>query len=145
MKATSPYLNFAGDTEEAFTFYRSIFGGEFLDIVRFSSFPDNAMGVPEDQLDKIAHIALPLSEGSVLMGTDVFETRQPLVMGNNLYIHLEADSPGEAQALFDGLSAGGEVEMPPQKTEWAEFFGCCKDKFGVQWMVMFTGEVTFSK
>lgn len=144
MKATSPYLNFPGNTEEAFTFYQSIFGGEFLGVVRYSSFPDNSMGVAEDQLNKIAHIALPLSEGSILMGTDVFESRQPLVKGNNFYIHLEAESVEEAQSLFEGLSAGGEVEMPPQKTEWAESFGCCKDKYGVQWMVIFTGEVAFA-
>lgn len=144
MKVTNPYLNFRGTTEEAFTFYKSVFGGEFLDVVRYGSFPDNSMGIPDDQLAKIAHIALALNGGSVLMGTDVFESRRPLIMGNNIYIHLEADSLGEAQRLFGGLSSGGEAEMLPQKTEWAELFGSCKDKFGVQWMVMYTGDVAYS-
>lgn len=144
MKAINPYLNFAGNTEEAFKFYKSVFGGDYLGVVRFRDFPDNPMGVPENQLDKIANIALPLNEGTVLMGNDVFESREPLVIGNNTYIHLEADSLEEAETLFERLSAGGRVEMPPQKTEWAESFGTCIDKFSIRWMVMYTGNVEFA-
>ncbi len=143
MKAVSPYLNFPGNTEEAFEFYRSVFGGDYMGVVRYGDFPDNAMGVPEDKLNKIANIALPLCGDSVLMGTDTFETRKPLVMGNNAYIHLETESVDEAKALFDGLATGGTTEMPPQQTEWAELFGVCEDKFGVHWMIMYTGNVKF--
>jgi PhnB protein len=141
MKAVNPYLNFSGNTEEAFTFYKSVFGGEFLGVMRFRDFPDNAMNVPEGDLDKIAHIALPLGRDNLLMGTDALESSgQPLRVGNNTYIFLEAESAAEAQALFDALSEGGRAEMPLQKVEWAELYGVCTDPFGVQWMVSFTGD-----
>lgn len=142
MKAVNPYLNFAGNTEEAFTFYRSVFGGEFLAVIRFKDFDDNPMGVPDNELDKIAHIALPLGQGSVLMGTDVLES-WPLTVGNNFYVTLEPENEEEAERLFDKLSAGGRSEMPLQKTEWAEKYGTCADKFGIQWMVNYTGIVQF--
>jgi PhnB protein len=104
------------------------------------------MGVSEGEGDKIAHIALPLGQhGVVLMGTDVVGSRgQSLTVGNNFYITLESDSAVEAARLFDKLSAGGRIEMPLQKTEWAEKYGVCADKFGVQWMVSFTGAVRYS-
>jgi PhnB protein len=144
MKKVEPYLNFAGNTEEAFAFYQSVFGGE-LSVVRFRDFPDNAMGVPEAELDKIAHIALPLGEGTLLMGTDVLESLgQSLKVGNNVYLHLETDSSEEAEKLFTSLSDGGKVEMSLQKTAWAEKYGICVDKFGVKWMVSYTGSVRFS-
>ena len=143
MQSTNPYLNFKGNTEEAFTYYRSVFGGEFPLIVRFRDFPGN-MGVSGEDLDKVAHIALPLSNGHVLMGTDVVGRHAAdFSMGNNYYIALEADSAGEAAELFDGLSSEGRIEMPLQRTEWAEKYGVCVDKFGVQWMVGYTGNVTF--
>ena len=143
MKTANPYLNFAGNTEEAFTFYRSVFGGEFLSVLRFRDFGDNPMGVPEHELDRIAHVALPLGEGNLLMGTDVLEGWPQLTVGNNLYVSLEAESGEEAERLFDGLSAGGRSEMPLQRTEWAEKYGTCTDRYGVQWMVMYTGSVQF--
>ncbi|PMR68309.1 VOC family protein [Halomonas heilongjiangensis] len=145
MKMVSPYLNFAGNTEEAFGFYRSVFGGEFPMVLRYRDFGDNAMGAPEHELDKIAHMALPLGRDTMLMGTDVLESQAAsLNMGNNFYISLEAESGAEATQLFEALAAGGQVEMPLQQTEWAEQFGICKDKFGVQWMVGYTGSVEFS-
>jgi PhnB protein len=142
----NPYLNFKGNTEEAFRYYKSAFGGEFTAVVRFKDFAGN-MGVSEDEGDKIAHIALPLGQhGVVLMGTDVVGSRgQSLTVGNNFYITLESDNAEEAQRLFDKLSAGGRIEMPLQKTEWAEKYGVCADKFGVQWMVSFTGDVRFRR
>jgi len=145
VKFANPYLNFPGNTEEVFNFYKSIFGGDFPVIVRFRDFGENPMGVPEADLDKIAHIALPLG-ASMLMGTDTLESMgKPLVMGNNFYITLDVDSAGEADRIFDALSGGGgSVEMPLQQTEWAEKYGCCMDKYGVQWMVSYAGSVQFS-
>jgi PhnB protein len=141
MKAVNPYLNFSGNTEDAFTFYKSVFGGEFLGVMRFRDFPDNAMNVPEGDLDKIAHIALPLGRDNLLMGTDTLESSgHPLRVGNNTYIYLEADSAAEAERLFSALAAGGRLEMPLQRVEWAELYGVCADPFGVQWMVSFTGD-----
>lgn len=141
MKAVNPYLNFSGNTEDAFTFYKSVFGGEFLGVMRFRDFSENAMGVPEGDLDKIAHIALPLGKDNLLMGTDTLESAgQPLRVGNNSYIFLEAESAEEAGRLFNALSDGGRAEMPLQRVEWAEAYGVCSDKFGVQWMVSYTGD-----
>jgi PhnB protein len=144
MKTANPYLNFAGNTEEAFEFYESVFGAKITDRLRFRDFSDNGMGVPDHELDKIAHIALPLGNGTLLMGTDVIGDWRPLNQGNNFYIALEADSGEEADTLFDRLSAGGQTEMPLQPTEWAEKYGSCVDRFGVQWMVMYTGVVKFA-
>jgi PhnB protein len=143
MKAVNPYLNFRGNTEEAFSFYRSVFGGDFLGIVRYRDFPDNSMGVPEHELDLIAHIALPLGSSNLLMGTDVVE-KQSITVGNNTYILLETDSAAEAESLFGGLCAGGHVDMPLSPTEWAEKYGVCRDRFDVQWMISYTGDVQFT-
>jgi PhnB protein len=144
MNTVNPYLNFNGNTEEAFHFYRSVFGGDFVGLFRFRDFGENAMGVSPDERDKIAHMALPLGGDHVLMGTDSVESMgRPLNIGNNFYITLEADSAEEAAALFDALSSGGRAEMPLQRTEWAEKYGTCVDKFGVQWMVSYTGDVKF--
>jgi PhnB protein len=137
MKAANPYLNFKGNTEEAFEFYRSVFGGEFLQVMRFRDIGDNPMGVAEHELDKIAHIALPLGPNAVLMGTDALES-WPLTMGNNFYITLDAESGEEADRLFDALSEGGQVEMALQKTDWAEKYGHCVDRYGAQWMVLYS-------
>src|SRR5690606_38944590 len=117
-----PYLNFPGTTEEAFNFYASALGVEISSMTRFADFPGN-MGVQEADMQKIANIALPLGNGSMLMGTDVVGGWQPLNVGNNTYITLEVDSAHEAQRIFDGLSAGGTAQMPLEKTEWAEKYG----------------------
>lgn len=145
MKTASPYLNFPGNTEAAFDFYKSVFGGEFLSVVRFKDFGGNAMGVPDEDLNKIAHIALPLGKDNMLMGTDTLASLgQSLTVGNNTYIFVETESAEEADSLYNALSQGGKVEMPLQKSEWAEKYGVCKDKFGIQWMVSYTGGVSFS-
>ena len=144
MKSANPYLNFNGNTEEAFNFYKSVFGGEFVTVVRFRDMPGSgAMNVSGDDLEKIAHIALPLG-GNILMGTDTIASfGQSANFGNNFSIALEpADAP-EAERVFNGLSAGGKVQMPLQATEWAEKYGMCVDRFGVQWMVSYTGSAKF--
>jgi PhnB protein len=144
MKSVSPYLYFSGNTLEAFTFYRSVFGGEFIATLRFRDFPENRMGVPEDDLDKIAHIALPLGDHSVLMGTDVVESMpMKLRVGNNVYITIEPESGDEAERLFAALASGGAVDDPLRRTEWAEKHGSCVDKFGVHWMIDYTGDAKF--
>jgi len=145
MKFVTQYLNFNGNAEEAFELYRSVFGGEYTGILRFRDFGDAGMDVPEADLDKIAHISLPLVEGIGLMGSDVVgEQAAAFVAGTNIYIYLETDSAEEADRLFAGLSEGGVAEMPLQPTSWAERTGSCVDRFGIQWMISFTGDVQFS-
>lgn len=145
MRFTGPYLNFSGNTEEALEFYRSVFGGEYEGVLRFRDFGDNAMGVPEADLDKIAHVSLPLGEGIGLMASDVVGAQaEAFAAGNNVYLYLEADTAEEADRLFRALSEGGVAEMPLQATGWAEKYGTCVDRFGVQWMISFTGDVEFS-
>src|SRR5690554_4715624 len=134
MQSANPYLSFVGNTEEAFKVYQSIFGGEFTDVVRYQDLPDNSMGVSDREQEKIAHIALPLGNGNLLMGTDVVGTqREALNPGNNFYIALEADKREEAERVFNALAVGGKTQMPLQRTDWAEQFGICTDRFGVQW------------
>jgi PhnB protein len=100
--------------------------------------------VAEKDLDKIAHIALPLGPNALLMGTDVVDAMPgTFTVGTNTYIALDPDSADEADRLFSGLAAGGQVQMPLQQTEWAEKYGSLVDKFGVQWMVSYAGSVTF--
>ena len=138
-----PYLNFQGNTEEAFNFYKSVLGGEFAGVARFRDFKNNSMGIPEKELDKIANIALPLGNGTMLMGTDVLEGWPAVKVGTNTFITLDVDNEADAVRIYDGLAAGGRADMPLQRTEWAEKYGTCTDKFGVQWMVMYTGSVVF--
>jgi PhnB protein len=144
MKSANPYLNFKGNTEEAFNFYKSVFGGEFVMVMRYRDFPDNEMGVPEADLDRIAHMALPLGPNNMLMATDWLDSFPgEFIAGNNFYVTIEPDSLDEAERLFAALSADGQVGMPLQKTEWAERHGQCTDRFGVQWMLDYSGNVKF--
>ncbi len=137
MKALNPYLNFSGNTEEAFTFYKSVFGGEFAMIQRFKDTPEASRVAAKDQ-DKLMHIALPIGKGNVLMATDALESMgHKLVIGNNIQLSVSADSEAEADKIFKGLSAGGKVDVPLSKQFWGAYFGMCTDKFGVQWMVSF--------
>jgi PhnB protein len=134
----NPYLNFNGNTEEAFNFYKSVFGGEFLTVMRFKDNP--ACGnITEADQDRIMHIALPLGNGNALMGTDALESMgQKLTFGNNFYVCLSPDSKEEADKLFNGLSDGGKIEMPLQDMFWGAYYGSFTDKFGVQWMVNYS-------
>lgn len=138
MAKVSTYLNFSRNTEEAFNFYKSVFGTEFVgEIARFSSVPPQPGQPPIAAADKnlVMHIGLPILGGHVLMGTDAPESMGFKVnFGNNVYINLEPDTRAETKRLFDTLSAGGKVEMQLQEMFWGDYFGSCTDKFGVQWM-----------
>jgi PhnB protein len=137
MTAVNPYLNFNGNTEEAFNFYKSVFGGEFQALMRFGDNPGCAE-IAEADKSKIMHIALPIGNGTILMATDALESMgQKLSVGNNFYICLSPASKEEADRLFNGLSADGKVEMPLQDMFWGDYFGSLADRFGVQWMVSY--------
>ncbi len=143
MKDLTPYLNFDGTTEEAFTFYAEVLGGQVMGVARFRDFGSMAE-LPEADLDKVANIGLTLPNGSMLMGTDMLASLgQEFRKGNDFSLHVEADDAAEAQRLFDALSDGGSVSMAPAATEWAEWFGGCTDRFGIEWMVSYTGSVVF--
>jgi PhnB protein len=133
MATLNTYLNFNGNTEEAFNFYKSVFGGEFTTLQRLKDTPD-ADKIPANVQEKIMHVALPIG-GNVLMGTDVTETMPQVIFGTNSSISIDAASEEEANRLFNGLSAGGKVAMPLEKMFWGAYFGMFTDKFGVQWMV----------
>lgn len=144
VQAVNPYLNFPGNTLEAFEFYRSVFGGEFPMVVRYRDFPGN-MCAPAAAADRIAHIALPLG-ASMLMGTDlVGDDVATFNPGNASFIVIAPDDADEARRVFNGLSAGGSVAMPLQPTEWAEQYGICTDRFGVQWMISYEGANKFRR
>lgn len=137
MPTLNPYLNFNGNTEEAFNFYKSVFGGEFLAVQRFKGTPETS-NVPAHELDKIMHIALPIGKNNMIMGTDALESMgQKLHMGDNISLSLDVESEAEADQLFEMLSAGGKVSMPMEKVFWGDYFGMCTDKFGIQWMISY--------
>lgn len=133
------YLNFAGNTEEAFNFYKSVFGGEFSAVVRFKDMPMKGVKIPKEDENKIMHIGLPIDKDSILMATDTLESLgQKLVIGNNSYISIHPESKEEANRICSALSAGGTIEMPISDQPWGDYFGMFKDRFGMQWMVNYT-------
>lgn len=139
MASTSIYLNFARSCEEAFNFYKSVFGGEFHGgmVMRFSDVPPSGDMPPLPAEDKnlIMHIALPLPGGLMLMGSDAPESMGfQITAGNNFYINLMPDTRAETQRLFKALAAGGTVTMELQDMFWGDYYGSCTDKFGIQWM-----------
>jgi len=137
MALINPHINFNGNAEEAFNFYKSVFGGDFARIMRFKDLSDPGFPIPESEANKIMHIALPIGK-NVLMGNDV-----PEVLGrvdeneNRSKISVGAESREEADKIFSGLSAGGTVEMPIGDSPWGSYFGMFRDKFGIEWMVDF--------
>lgn len=138
MPTLNPYLNFNGNTEEAFNFYKSVFGGEFMGtIARFGDTPE-ASKLKPDEHGKIMHIALPIGKRNIIMGTDALESMgHKLSFGNNFHISVNADSQEQADKLFKGLSEGGNVTVPMQMQFWGDYFGMVTDKFGIQWMMAF--------
>ena len=134
MATINPYLNFNGNTAEAFNFYRSVFGGEFSFLQRFKDTPE-AGKIAEADRDKIMHISLPVG-GNVLMATDALESfNQKVEPGSNVYLTYQPDSIEEARRIFKDLSAGGKVEMELQETFWGALYGSFRDKYGINWMV----------
>lgn len=134
----NPYLNFNGNTEEAFNFYKSVFGGEFAALQRFGEMPPcPEMGaLAEEARDKIMHVALPIGQGTLLMATDSLESMgQNLTAGNNFSLSIDAASKEEADRIFNGLSADGKITMPLADAFWGAYFGMLTDRFGVQWMI----------
>ena len=134
MISANPYLNFKGTTEEAMKFYRSVFGGEFTTFSRFKDSPGYEK-MPENEWNKIMHASLPLGSNA-LMATDTLESMgQSTTTGNNFYISVNTESEEETDRIFKKLSAGGEIEMPVNKTFWGAYCGMCRDKFGIQWIL----------
>ena len=134
------YLHSEGKTEEAFNFYKSVFGVEFATFLRYRDMPDQSGfgGVSDDEKEKIMHVALPIGNGNTLMGADTLESmRHEIKPGNNFSISISTDSREETEKIFNELSTGGKVTMPLAKTFWSEYFGMCVDKFGILWMVNF--------
>ena len=138
MATINPYIHFNGNAEEAFTFYKSVFGGEFTTVARFKDLSNAEHPISEKEAEKIMHIALPIGKTSVLMASDT-----PEFMGrhneneNRSKISITADSKEEADKLFNGLSKGGKVEMPIADSPWGSYFGMFRDKYGIEWMVSF--------
>ncbi len=140
MAITSTYLNFSRNTEEAFLFYKSVFGGDFLDgkINRFGEIPpmDGMPPIAEEDKNLVMHVALPIPGGHLLMGTDAPESMGfNVIQGNNVYIAIHTDSRQEADELFAKLSEGGAVEMPMSDMFWGDYYGSLTDRFGIKWMV----------
>ena len=137
MALINVHINFNGNAEEAFHFYKSIFGGEFERVVRFKEMASPEFPIPENEENKIMHIALHIGP-NLLMGNDV-----PEIMGrtneneNRSKISISAASREEADKLFNGLSAGGQIEMPMEDSPWGSYFGMFRDKYGIEWMVDF--------
>ncbi|HTE31565.1 MAG TPA: VOC family protein [Chryseolinea sp.] len=136
MITINPYLNFKGNTEDAFKFYRSVFGGDFLALQRFKDTPESDR-VPANEKDMLMHVSLPIGPNT-LMGTDALESMgHNITFGTNLQLSVSTDSEAEAKKIFTALSAGGKVTIPLEDMFWGAYFGMCTDKFDIQWMVSF--------
>ena len=135
MATINPYINFNGNAEEAFEFYRSVFGGEFTSVVRFKDLASDDFQAPEDEADNIMRIKLPIG-GNVLIANDV-----PASMGrvseneNRSKIAVSTDSREEADRIFAGLTVGGTIEMPMSDSPWGTYFGMFRDKYGIEWTI----------
>lgn len=135
MALINPYINFNGNTEEAFNFYKSVFGGEFQTIIRFKEMASPEFTVAEKEENKIMHIALPIGK-NILMGNDVPESMGVVnEMENRSKISITVESREEAEKIFNLLSAGGKVEVPLDESPWGSYFGMFRDKYGIEWMV----------
>ncbi len=141
MAQINPHINFNGNAEEAFTFYKSVFGGEFTKIMRFKDLSSPEFPVSDHEANKIMHIALPIGN-NILMANDV-----PEILGatneneNRSKISISAETKEEADKIFIGLSAGGTVEMPIMDSPWGSYFGMFRDKYGIEWMIEYDGNL----
>lgn len=142
MAIIHPHINFNGNAEEAFTFYQSVFGGEFSKTIRFNDLSGPEFQVSEHEAQKIMYIALPIGP-NLLMGNDV-----PEILGktneneHRSKISISAESKEEANKLFNGLSAGGQIEMPLAESPWGTYFGMFRDRYGIEWMINFDSNDT---
>ena len=139
MPVINPYLNFKGNCEEAFNFYKSIFGGEFTYVGRFSEMPEDPnFTLPEEVKNKIMHISLPISKETVLMGSDSGGDWAPQIeVGNNISVSITASSKEEADRLFNALGQGGKITMPLEDAFWGDYFGMLIDKYEINWMMSY--------
>lgn len=141
MATVNPYLIFNGNCEAAFLFYQSVFGGEFPYIGRFGEMPPsddpNCPPPPAEEANRIMHVSLPISKETILMGSDSTSQSGDVIVGTNISVSINTESRAEADKLFNGLSAGGNVMMPMTNTFWGAYFGMFTDKFGISWMVNF--------
>ncbi len=146
MAHINPHINFNGNAEEAFGFYKSVFGGEFAKVIRFKDIAGPEMPIEKKEENKIMHIALPIGKNSMLMANDVPES-----MGrtneneNRSKIFITAESKKEADKLFNGLSAGGQIEYAMDDSPWGTYFGGFRDKYGIEWMVEFDPKYNVQK
>lgn len=136
MKQINPYLTFNGNCEEAFNFYKSVFGGEFIHLKRHSELPvSSAFKMDEEYLDKILNIALPINDACTLIGSDANPAYGEVAFGKNITLSLNIDTRKEADKTFNSLSIGGVVYMPMADMFWGAYFGMCEDRFGMNWMI----------
>lgn len=136
MASINPYLLFNGNCEEAFLFYQSVFGGEFPYIGRFKDSPDNG-AIPEEELNRIMHINLPIGNGTILMGSDSHSASGDVAFGSNISLSINAASKEEANRIYEGLAQDGNAFMPMNQSFWGAYFGMLVDQFGIHWMVNF--------
>lgn len=133
----NPYLNFDGNAHEAFLFYQTVFGGELFHQTMAGA--PGTEDLPENEKNRAMHVSLPIAGGQTLMASDCLPSAgHQLNIGNNNYISISADSREDADRIFNGLSAGGKIEMPMDDMFWGDYFGSFEDKFGIRWMVNFT-------
>jgi len=139
MATINPWINFNGNAEEAFTFYKSVFGGEFKKMIRFKDLASPEFSVAKNEENKIMLITLPIGKTNMLMANDI-----PEIMGrvneneNRSKISISTESKEEADKLFNGLSAGGNVEMPIGDSPWGTYFGMFRDKYGIEWIIEYS-------
>jgi PhnB protein len=130
------YLTFEGNTEEAFDFYKSVFGGQFKNVTRFKDMPMPGSKLSKQDENKIMNMTLPIGATDLLMGSDIPEyNRREIVKGNNFQITIIPESKAEADRIYKALSAGGKIDMAMADQVWGDYYGSFKDKFGISWMI----------
>jgi len=138
MAGINPHIHFNGNGEEAFTFYKSVFGGEFSKLMRYKDISSAEYPVPEHDANRLMYIALPIGKSNALLGSDVLQVMGKVTENDNRNtISINAESRDEADKLFNGLSAGGKIEMPMADGPFGAYFGMFADKYGIQWMVQY--------
>jgi PhnB protein len=137
MTKLNPYLFFDGNCEEAFNFYKLVFGGEFKYLGRYKDVPNTDRHIFKANDEKIMHVTLPISEETTLMGSDSAESLKEPGSKNSFALYINTDSREEADRLFNELSVGGQIKVPMTETFWGSYYGICKDKFGINWKITF--------